>query len=188
MNPIHAFNQPFKRWLLSTLHGISTVHPESERMVSLSSIMLMLVYYCTVVSSQIICNIHPRKCLLNQWELCKSNAPSAFALLYPLLWWDISTKLRRTRQILRLVVGPGRSKQEEWLIGDDGTVDGDLWSYLWSTSSQTLQRTSLPSSVSQMNLHYTSWQLGNKKSQAWNLTASLCQTLKELLMWVVKPQ
>lgn len=42
-NRIQAFNQLFKRWLLSTLCRISTVHPQTEMMVSLSSIMLMLV-------------------------------------------------------------------------------------------------------------------------------------------------
>lgn len=82
---------PFKRWLLGTLHRISTVHPESERVVSLSSILLMLVSYRTVFSSQlIICNIHPRKYSLNQWEPHTSNTPSAFALLCPSFWWDVS--------------------------------------------------------------------------------------------------
>lgn len=40
-NPIQAFNQPFK----STLQRISTVHPQTEMRVYLSSIMLMLVLH-----------------------------------------------------------------------------------------------------------------------------------------------
>ena len=159
-------------------------------MVSLSSIMLMLVSYCTVALLTAYYLQHPPKEMFTKSVRTLHNqCPFCFCFALPLLVMrNISTKIWGTRQILWLMFGPSSFKQEEWMIGDDGIGDGDPWSYLWSTSCQTLQHTSLPSSASQLTLHYTSWQLGNEKSQAWNLTASLRQTLKELLMWVVKPQ
>lgn len=189
-NRIQAFNQLFKRWLLSTLCRISTVHPQTEMMVSLSSIMLMLVSCSSFALLTAYYPQHPPKetrakslrTLHDQYTFC-------FCFALPLLVTrNSSTTLWGTRQILRLMFGPGSFKQEELMIGDDGIGGGDPWSYLWSTSRQSLQHSSLPSSASQLTLHYTSWRLGNEKSQAWNLTASLRQTLKELLMWVVKPQ
>lgn len=89
-NRIQAFNQLFKRWLLSTLCRISTVHP--QRWWYLYPVSCWCWYRVAVLHSSqlIIRSIHPRKRVLNHWEPCTINTPSAFVLLCPSLWREIA--------------------------------------------------------------------------------------------------